>query len=134
MPKSLMLSLCVGTRTMVGKDCKRAHSYRLLCLTHSRSFKTPPENTIKGGTRHCVEPNWFNASLKPHSYFVLTLHIIYHLSSSSSLSLSLFLVTSIYIYIYRSLLFSLPLSGVLRSSVLLVLIVLPFSSTNPLSV
>ena len=53
-----------------------------------------PESTIKGGTRHYVEPNWFNASLKPHRYFVLTLHIIYHLLSSflslsSSLSLSL---------------------------------------------
>ena len=66
-------------------------------VQHSSTFKTSLENTIKGGTRHYVEPNWFNASLKPHSYFVLTLHIIYYLLSFISLvhAISLSLSSSI---------------------------------------
>ena len=39
-----------------------------ISLEHSRNFRSTPENTIKGGTRHFFEQNWFNASLKPLSH------------------------------------------------------------------
>ena len=59
-------------------------------LEHSRNIRSTPENTIKGGTRHYIEPNWFNASLTPPSHPCI--FFPHNISMSSSFSLSLCLV------------------------------------------
>ena len=72
-----------------------------ISLEHSRSFRITPGNTIKEGTRRYVEPNWFNASLKPSSHSCtfssrnIYISLIITLSLSPFVSLSGSLLTSL---------------------------------------
>ena len=71
-------------------------------LNHSRNFRSIPENTIKGDTRHYFEPNRFNANLKPHSHLFILFYILIYIAITISLSLSLSLFFSRVFYTLSS--------------------------------